>query len=245
VSYSKRDYRRALCPAGMSTFTVNVKETNLWIAVDEENLTTGLPEEVEQFVWQKRRLLEKYLELDPFFKESLRPYLVSETAPRIAVEMVRAGNLAGVGPMAAVAGAFAHFTGTWLLKRTSRVIVENGGDIFFFVTEPLRVGILAGHSPFSGKLSLEINPKKVPRGICTSSGTMGPSYSEGRADAAIILASNTILADAVATATANKIQAEDDLQEALQFAGSIPGVEGVLLVLGKRLAAWGEIKLCG
>ncbi|MGI5875984.1 MAG: UPF0280 family protein [Dethiobacteria bacterium] len=241
--YSKREYRGGLCPKGMGCFTVTVKETDLWIAVDKEALTADLPEKVEQFVWQKRRLLEKYIKGDPYFKNTLHPYLVGEDAPEIAVDMVRAGNMAGVGPMAAVAGAFAHYTGMWLLEKTSRVIVENGGDIFLFCPEPLKVGVFAGRSSFSGKLFLEINPIAKPRGICTSSGTVGPSYSEGKADAAIILASNTILADAVATAVANKIQTEDDLQEALQFARSIVGVEGVLLILDKKLAACGDIKL--
>lgn len=243
MQYSKRDYRRGLCPAGMDFFTVTVKETDLWIAVDKDASNPDLPGQVEQYVWQKRRSLEKYIERDPLFKSSLQPYLVSADAPPMAVEMARAGNLAGVGPMAAVAGAFAQYTGLWLQRVSDRVIVENGGDIFLFSPEPVRVGIFAGQSPFSGKLFLEVKSHSRPRGICTSSSSVGPSFSEGRADAAVVLASDAMVADAVATAAANRVRSAKDLPGALQYAQEIPGVEGALLIIGKKLVAWGDIQL--
>jgi hypothetical protein len=45
---SRRDYRQELCPAGMDSFKVTVKETDLWIAVDREALTPDLPENVRK-----------------------------------------------------------------------------------------------------------------------------------------------------------------------------------------------------
>ena len=109
----------------------------------------------------------------------------------------------------------------------------------------MKVGIFAGESPFNEKLAIRIAPRKEPRGICTSSGSIGPSYSRGRADAAVILAKSAILADAVATAAANMVQSQEDLQRAAKFAGEIKGVEGALVILGDKLAAWGEIELQG
>jgi len=44
--------------------------------------------------------------------------------------MMKVSQVAGVGPMAAVAGALAEYVGQDLLKLTPNVIVENGGDIF-------------------------------------------------------------------------------------------------------------------
>jgi ApbE superfamily uncharacterized protein (UPF0280 family) len=227
----------------MEAFTVSVKETDLWLAVDRSAMVPDLPEKVEHFVWTERRLLERYLEKDPVFWQTLDPYLVSPGAPSIAVDMVRAGNMAGVGPMAAVAGAFAQYVGEWLLRISPRVIVENGGDIYLRCDQPVKVGLFAGESIFSGKLAIRVDAREAPRGICTSSGSVGPSYSRGRADAAVILASSAILADAVATAAANMVQTPEDLEKALEFAGRLPGVKGALVILGEKLAAWGEIEL--
>ena len=107
-----------------------------------------------------------------------------------------------------------------------------------------QVGIYAGeHSPFTGKLAVQIPKHLLPLGICTSSGTVGPSFSYGKADAAIILAKNTALADAVATATANRIQTTADLVMAAEFASGVSGVLGVLVLKEDKMAALGEIQL--
>lgn len=243
MGHSLRDYRRKLCPSGMNSFTVTVKETDLWVAVGEQPATGGLPQELEQFIWRQRRLLESYIARDPFFRETLEPYLVRPDAPAMAREMARAGNIAGVGPMAAVAGAFAQYAGMWLLEKYSQVIVENGGDLFISCQQDVKVGIYAGSSPFSGKLAVRVVPGQGSRGLCTSSGTVGPSLSRGRADAAVILAQNALLADAVATAAGNLVQSDGDLERAVDFARKLPGVEGVLVILGDKMAAWGGIRL--
>jgi hypothetical protein len=41
------------------------------------------------------------------------------------------------------------------------------------------------------------------------------------------------------------VQSQKDLQRAAKFAGEIKGVEGALVILGDKLAAWGEIELQG
>ncbi len=243
MAYSKRLYRQGLCPSGMKAFTVTVKDTDLWIAVDEQAVTPDLAAEIEQFIWNERRLLEQYIQEDPLFGKTLDPYLVSQQAPPIALEMVRAGNLARVGPMAAVAGAFAQRVGLEVLRRSQQVIVENGGDIFLRCDKSLSIGVFAGDSPFSQRVALRIKPREAPRGVCTSSGRVGPSYSRGQADAAVILARDTLLADAVATATANRVQSDQGLDQALELAREIQGVEGVLIIQEDRLAAWGDIQL--
>lgn len=240
---SIKDYRRDLCPAGMAHFTVTVKETDLWIAVDREAYAADLPEKVEGFVWRQRRLLEAYLRDDPEFARALHPYLAGPGAPSIALEMVRAGNLAGVGPMAAVAGAFAQFTGEWLLRVCREVIVENGGDIFLQCSQPVRVRVFTGDSLFGRGLAVKVKPRAGCRGICTSSGTLGHAYSRGRADAAVILADGAAPADAVATAAANMVQSAEDLKKALEFTRGIRGVKGALLLLEDKMAAWGQLEL--
>ncbi len=245
MRHTKKSYRRGLCPIGMSSFAVSVKETDLWLAVDEKIQISGLPGKVEQFLRRERGFLERYIEEDPFFLQTYEPYEAAPGAPPIVHDMVHAGNKAGVGPMAAVAGALAQYVGQWLLEISSQVIIENGGDIFLRCDHPVTVGIFAGNSVFSEKLALKIKPQAGSQGICTSSGTVGHSYSRGKADAAVILAENAILADAVATAAANMVQTQKDLSMAVKFAKKIEGVRGILVILGEKLAAWGEIELVG
>ena len=86
-------------------------------------------------------------------------------------------------------------------------------------------------------------PEKTPLGICTSSGTVGHSLSFGKADAAVIVSKDTLLSDAVATATGNVVKDKHHIEKGIEFASSIDGVDGVLIVVGDSLGAWGDIKL--
>lgn len=240
---SKRIYRTAARGVRLKSFPAMVKETDLWVSVKSSSYYEELPEETEQLIWQKRLILEAYLERNPDFAKSLEPFLLQAPAPDIIRRMVRAGNLAGVGPMAAVAGMIAEETGRFLLKKSPEVIVENGGDIFLKVIQPVSIGIYAGSSPLSGKLALQVDPSQTPLGVCTSSGTVGPSYSMGRADAAVAVSESCALADAVATAMGNMVRGADDLQAALEFAQTVEGVSGALVICADQLAAWGDLEL--
>jgi ApbE superfamily uncharacterized protein (UPF0280 family) len=158
--------------------------------------------------------------------------------------MMEAGQKAGVGPMAAVAGAVAEYVGRELLDFSPEIIVENGGDIFLSIDRPRTVGIYAGGSPLTGKLGLEISPRDTPLGVCTSSGTVGHSLSFGKADAVVVLAASVSLADAAATAVGNRVINPDDVQSAIDFAGRIEGLKGLVIIIGKNVGAWGDVKLC-
>lgn len=240
---SRRSYRQSMQPAGFTGFTCKVKETDLHIAVDEASFNPTLIAYTEKRVLYYRTLLEQYISREPVFGTTLEPFVVFSDAPPMAFAMATAGNIAGVGPMAAVAGAFAEFVGRDLLQFVQQVIVENGGDIFLQVLSKTNVSVFAGNSPLSNHLLLELEPIAGGFGVCTSSGTVGPSLSLGRADAAVIVAPSTLLADAVATATANRVQTADDLSAALEFARHVPGVSGVLIIKDDLLAAWGQLKL--
>ena len=192
-----------------------------------------------------RQQLINYIEEDPIFKDSLLPIDVKENAPLIVKIMGEAAKKACVGPMAAVAGAIAEMVGKDLLTQSEEVIVENGGDIFLKTKTPRKIGIYAGESPLSGKIALTINPEDTPLGICTSSGTVGHSLSFGKADAAVIISKDTPLADAAATALGNKVKMPSDIKAAIEFAQKIEGVEGILVIIGDKMGAWGNIKLTG
>ena len=70
-----------------------------------------------------RALLEQYIESHPSFLTSLEPLKVKADAPEIVQEMAEAAHKAGVGPMAAVAGAIAEGVGRELMKYSPEVIV--------------------------------------------------------------------------------------------------------------------------
>jgi hypothetical protein len=157
--------------------------------------------------------------------------------------MHEAGRACNVGPMAAVAGAISQFLGKELLKITDEVIIENGGDIFIKTKKPRKVAIFSGGAKWKNKLILKIEPGQTPLGICTSSGKVGHSLSFGKADAVVIIAMSAILADAVATATANMIQSARDIPKAIRYCKKIKGLKGVVIVKGGSLGIWGNVQL--
>ena len=237
-SYEPRTYRHTLFSGGLVTFQVRVVETDLLIKAERD-----LAAEAAEAVKAVRREIERYAHRDPVFLTSLEPHEVREDAPPVVREMSDAGRSAGVGPMAAVAGAIAEYVGRVLLPFSEEVIVENGGDIFMKTKRTRTMGIYAGASPLSERVGIEIEPEWTPMGICTSSGTVGHSKSFGQADAAVILSSSTALADAVATAVGNRVGSAEDIPAGIEFARSIEGVEGVVIIMGDRLGAAGSARL--
>ncbi|RPJ78103.1 MAG: UPF0280 family protein, partial [Deltaproteobacteria bacterium] len=107
------------------SFTVMVKETDIAVQADKNLFDTA-----RESVFTYRGYIEAFIQSNPGFSTSLIPWNTKTPVPLIIDEMIKAGNLAGVGPMAAVAGAIAEFVGKDLLAHSEEVVVENGGDIF-------------------------------------------------------------------------------------------------------------------
>ncbi|HHW15576.1 MAG TPA: UPF0280 family protein [Firmicutes bacterium] len=229
--------------ADLVTFEVRVRETDLLVRLGIPEDVSSLRRRVESLVREVRRGLEAYLALDPAFRTALTPHPVPLHAPALVRRMAQAGAAAGVGPMAAVAGAIAAEVGERLLRETPEVFLENGGDLYLASRRPVTVAVFAGKSPFTGLLGLRLKPEALPAGVCTSAGTVGPSLSFGTADAAVIVAGDAALADAVATATGNRVRSTADLQAAADWARGVPGVTGAVLVKDDHLAVAGEVEL--
>lgn len=236
-------YRLGLRGNDLVYFQAVYKETDLYIGLRKDRFSADLAARVRDLVRTLRDRLDAYAAVDPEFLRTLKPYPPSLSAPAIAREMAAAAGKAGVGPMAAVAGAFADRVGALLTRFSGEVIVENGGDIFLKSTRPRRIGVFAGDSPFTGRLAVEIPAHHTPLGVCTSSGTVGHAFSKGRADAVVILAATAALADAVATAAANLVAGPEHVDRATDFALSVEGVTGALAIKADRLAAQGHVKL--
>ncbi len=236
--YEPRTYRHPARGNNLVSFSAVIKESDLYIQARR-----NLRRKALKALLKYRTTLERYIEQHPYFLTAMEPLPVEEAAPQIVKEMMRAAEKAGVGPMAAVAGAIAERVGEELLAFSPEIIVENGGDIFLKSLRRRAIGIYAGKSSFSGKLALEINPEDTPLGVCTSSGTIGHSFSKGRADVAVVLSESAALADATATAVGNLVQKSADIPQAIEFASHIEGVKGVMIIIGDDLGVWGNVKL--
>ncbi len=196
-----------------------------------------------ELVLQSRGMIASYIRQFPHFARTLSPWVINGPAPPVIREMVAAGENAGVGPMAAVAGMVAQYVGKRLLADSPEVIVENGGDIFMRALRPVTIGILAGHSAVSQKLAIRIHPESGPVGVCTSSGTMGHSLSLGRAEAVTVISESCPMADAAATAVANRVHDPKDVRPAVEWAKAISGITGVVVIHEDTVAAWGDLDL--
>lgn len=236
---------RDISHSGLACHRLVHGETDLALYLPPGIWDERLAKALSHVIVSARAALQQYIGAEPLFASSHRPLPLDAAAPPIARSMMEAASAASVGPMAAVAGAFAALAGEFLLRHTDRVMVENGGDLFLAGPEPRIIGVYAGEdNPFTGRLGIKLSAEQMPCGVCTSSGTVGRSFSYGRADAAVIVARDAALADAAATAAGNMVKSAGDLAGACDFAISIAGVDGALLICGEQMAAAGNIELC-
>ncbi len=185
-----------------------------------------------------RQELERYISRDPFFRTTFDPYCPDSSGPTVT-RMAGAASLAGVGPMAAVAGTIA-LSGVEAMVESGAVfgIVDNGGDIALISDREVLIGIHAGTSPLSDRFAFAVPPVDGIYGICTSSATVGPSISFGIADAVTVFSRDTSLADAWATAICNEIRPDDTSV----FSRLDPEVvDGVFAIIGESTFRWGTI----
>ncbi len=241
-SYVKRTYRTLAEHDLVSSF-VKIKDTDLHIQADRELSAWAF-----ELALQYRLQIEKYIEQRPEFLSSLIPLAPDILAPPIVKEMLAAGRMADVGPMAAVAGVIAEYVGKELIQRGCReVMVENGGDIYLNRSKGCTVAIFAGQSPLSLQVGIKLPASMMPVGVCTSSGTVGHSLSFGRADAVAVIARSTALADAAATRLGNEVgmstSGDEGIKRALQVGQGIEGVQGVVVICGERIGAVGSVEL--
>jgi ApbE superfamily uncharacterized protein (UPF0280 family) len=236
---SNRFYRNNFKAAGLKFFNVCIGQTDMYIGAEKV-----LEKEARDIINYHRAELTAYIKKDINFLHSLVPVKPLKNAPMIVLDMCAAAEMANVGPMAAVAGAFSKFTGQELLKYTDQIIVENGGDIFIKSNIERKIAVYAGNSPLSNKLFIKLKKEMTPCGICTSSGTVGHSLSFGKADAAMVIHPDASVADCFATALGNMVKSKKDIEPALNSISKIPDVKGALVIIGNALGAIGEIELC-
>lgn len=191
---------------------------------------------------QKRSALDDYIRLHPNFKENLTPLPEDKSAPEIARRMMEASRLTGLGPMAAVAGAFSQSAVDAALAGGAReAVAENGGDIVLKLQEEMILGIHPGKGPLQGKLAFLVSPKDTPLSICSSSSKMGHSLSFGNCDLATVVGKDGFITDAVATLGANLVKKHEDMNPVIERLLTIPGILGILLVFDGKIGLGGSL----
>jgi ApbE superfamily uncharacterized protein (UPF0280 family) len=212
-----------------------LRETIITLISDDDE-TFGFAEEAVRKV---RAELEDYIACRPEFLHSLEPVDGDGGAPQVVRRMISASRRVEVGPMAAVAGTIAWIAVEAMSAAGAKTaIVDNGGDVALVCDRPLFIGLFP-----TSDLSFEIEPTPKPVGICTSSGTIGPSISLGVADAAIVVSKDVSLADAGATALGNSVKecAKKDIEKAFDDLKHVNDIEGAMVIAGNEIGMWGDL----
>ncbi|WP_406670094.1 UPF0280 family protein [Methanolobus sp. ZRKC4] len=215
-----------------------LKETIVTIQAD----TSSHIEVAREAIRVHRRELESYISSDQFFQSTLEAYDLDDDFPEIVRRMVKAGNAMNIGPMSAVAGTISSLAVEAMVESgASFAFVDNGGDIAIINDRPVVIGIYAGESPLKN-LGFTLESRETITGICTSSGTVGPSISFGMADAAVIFSDNVSLADSAATALGNATGAgKASVEDAFDTVRNVDGIKGAIVIQGEFIGFWGDI----
>ena len=240
--FEERTYRSQFNTSRFTGFEVQHLETDLWIGVDPLSFNEKMKEVAQEKIQNLRTVFDSYIQAEPFFKKSLKPFQPSEAAPKEAVEMAVAAEKVGIGPMSAVAGLFAREVGEEIRKNFSvkELLIENGGDIYILIKDELVLSVFAGESILSERIGLVVPAAEEAFGICTSAGTVGPSLSFGKADAVVVVCDDILLADALATALGNLVKSPDHVEKVINKSGKYNEIKSLLIICEDKIGIKGE-----
>ncbi len=247
--FGPRRYRDSMGEKRFAPFIVSEDETDLWVGVDIESCKTisehRLVSSIKDEITRCRALILSYDRKHHGFIQTLTPVVSDPYADPLISAMITAGIRADVGPMGAVAGTIARFAGERIIREFSvqEVVVENGGDIFIQIVQDLDMSIYAGSSPLSERLGVTIPSGQSPLGVCTSAGTVGPSFSQGSADAVMIACSDTSSADAYATAYGNMVQKQEDVDRVISLIRDNSDILSAVIIKDDKAGICGEFKV--
>lgn len=215
-----------------------LKETQCTVISDKQQAIRVAIESIKR----NRLELELYVRANPKFLYTLSPIAAPENS-LVARLMALAAEKAGVGPMAAVAGALADLAVEDMIRVGCEVaVVEDGGEISAMSNRSVDVAVAAGEEPLSKRFGFRL--KEFPIGVATSSGRFSHALSFGDAEAAVVFCRDAALADAAATAVGNVVRGEDTqagIQAGINRGLSIEGVEGVLILFQGQVGTAGKI----
>ena len=264
-STSYRQYRDFCIPRqGEHSFQLLLAESDIKVIVasgeqeglslqDSQNLACEMLKTLEVL----RADIASWARVYPEFRHSLSPLKIPKNAPKIVRRMYEGASKAGVGPFAAVAGSIAQILAETYSNLYPDLIIENGGDIYMFSSKERVVALLSEPEKLpqttsninqktgsqQSTLGLRFGVDDFPLALCASSATIGHSLSLGNGELAVVRAKSASLADAVATALGNRLRSADTVQDAINFAQNIVGVEGVFVQCDDAMGVWGAMEL--
>jgi len=216
------------------SFELQVQDLLLRISAPEE-----YSEECRAAALSAWEQLQAYSLQHPDFRSSKTPVEVTEGAPAIVKEMAATSKAAGVGPAYTTTGAVCEHVGRFLAGMIGEVMVSTGGDYFIRSKKKMKLALYQG--PSAGGLSVVVDPKRGTQGVFTSVGRIRlPSQS---VDGLAVLASTTIMADAAAAATMAILSRPNSFRAALAHLRQLDGVQGAVVVQGKRIGVAGAVEL--
>ena len=145
-----------------------LKETQCTVLSDQQKAIQAAIDSITR----NRQELEAYIKENPKFLYTLKPISPPEK-PLVAKMMAEAAAKAGVGPMAAVAGAIADLAVADMKNEGCEVaVVEDGGEISASSNISVDLAVAAGDEPLSKRFGFRLT--EFPIGVATSSGQVQP-----------------------------------------------------------------------
>lgn len=215
---------------------VEIDETAATIAAERRFIAPAV-----EAIKTARADIERQIRKDRFFLTTLEPYEPAVDSSATVMRMCDAARVAGVGPMAAVAGMIAQAALEAMTTAGCRHgWVDNGGDIAMIIESPTTIEVFTDPSSQIA-LAMELEPTDGTLGICSSSGKLGHSISFGNADIALVMAESAPLADALATAIGNRVTDQSSLMTSFNPFKGVEGLIGAMAILDGAAAMWGTL----
>lgn len=215
---------------------IEIEETAATIAAERQYISPAI-----EAVKNARTDIERQIRRDRFFLTTLEPYIPAGNESFTVKRMCDAASVAGVGPMAAVAGTISQAALEAMVEAGCRHgWVDNGGDIALIIESPTTIEVFTDPGSHIAR-AMEIERTDGILGICSSSGKLGHSISFGNADVALVMAESAPLADALATAIGNRVTDQSSLQTCFDPFKNVDGFLGGMVILDGAVAFYGSL----
>ncbi len=229
--YERKNYRNRIQLDRTTSFTVEVRETNLLIQAHSD-----LTAKAKDSVFRYRYQLEEYLRQHPAFREASAPIQIYASAPEIVRYTDMSSRSTGVSPMSCMSGAMADFVGRDLSTESADVVVSSGGDAFVRASMAIEVYLYAQGSPLHDRLILVLPAFKRPFGIST--------YVPGQGVHAVtVLSRSACWASAFARDIGSRLGKGESTSSVLDRAAEYDCVGGIVLIAGPTIIVGGDLVL--
>jgi len=229
--YERKNYRNRIPLAQLVSFTVEVRETNLYVQAQSD-----LTPKAKDSVFRYRYQIEEYLRQHPAFRETASPIQIYGSAPEIVRYSDLSSRTTGVPPMSCMSGAIADFVGRDLAGDSPNLVVSSGGDVFVRASFPLDVHLYAGGSPLHERLVLALPTFKRCFGIST--------FVPGRGIHAVtVISRSACWASAFSRDMGERLESGESLGSVLKRAEAYTDVGGIVLIAGSKVVVGGDMVL--